>query len=292
MWYRPFTYTSKKMGKIEISETQFAFAFFHKYLLLNKDEDIIFLFPTLHQEGDPKSDFAGADLVVSNNMFFQFKMTELLKTRNAIEFSRGEIEEMQPPYFRMRIKNSPTSHQFNLLKKAATKEGYTVKYIAPLFNYKVTDSDDDAFNAFFSSTPEESLDYICSIDVKQFIDPRDVSLSPDNTHKICYSRESVLKKNTAYLFSRSKEIEVTKGIKEYNNQSLVFQYNPNINETIDQTIQNVIDIFGIRDRVTNNTSVENVQMTLITEHNIFWLPVIHSKSKRRTRVIRTIISED
>lgn len=279
------------MGKIEISETQFAFAFFHKYLLLHKDEDITFLFPTLHQEGDKKFEFAGADLVVSENLIFQFKMTELLRTRNAVELAKRKIEDIQPPYFRMWIKNSPSSQQFDLLKIAASK-GYKVQYVAPLFDYRPLDNDDDAFINFFDSTPVDSMNYVCSIDFEQFINPTEKSLSADNKHKICYSRESVLNRHTGYIFSKSQEIRIIKGVKEFDKQTLIFKDNPKDYEAIDKTIQEITSLFKLEDLSNTNVSIEDVQMSLITKHNIFWLPVLRSRSKRRKRVIRTIISED
>jgi hypothetical protein len=54
------------MAKIHISETQFAFAFFHKYLLLKEHSSIRFVFPTLFEEGNVKSPYGGADLVINN----------------------------------------------------------------------------------------------------------------------------------------------------------------------------------------------------------------------------------
>lgn len=279
------------MARIQISETQFAFAFFHKYLLLNKDEDVIFLFPTLRQEGNPEFRYAGADLVVDENLIFQFKMAEILKTKNAIEFFNKQIGTIEPPYFRMWIKNSLPSEQFNLLKKAVRKK-YNVKYIAPLFDYEATARDDDAFKLFYNSTPSDSMNYICSIDIEQFVIPRNFPLSSDNTHKICYSRRSVVDSNISYLFTEPKGIKIMKGVKEFNNQSLVFSDNPKTFETIERTIQNIIDTFEIGDRIKSNASLEDVQTRLIIEHNIFWLPVLRSKSKRRTRLIRTIEQDD
>jgi len=188
------------MAYINISETQFAFTFFHKYLLLNKTDDLSFVFPSLRQEGDPNNEIAGADLVVNTNLFFQFKNVELLKTRNGSEILNGLITDIDPPYFRLWIKNNPPSKQFDLLVKAASKKGNIVRYVSPLFDYKSNKEDEDAFKVFFKASPIEAMNYVCTIDFKQFLKSPRLKISPDNSHKICYSRESVLSRKFCYVF--------------------------------------------------------------------------------------------
>ncbi len=273
------------MAYIRISETQFALTFFHKYLLLNKLEDITFLFPTLRQEGDPTLDIAGADLIVNSNLFFQFKMVEILKTRNASEIFNGKIPDIDPPFFRLWIKNSLPSEQFNLLKKAASK-GYIVRYISPLFDYSKTNNDDLAFEEFLRASPINAMDFVCSIDFEQFIKP-DHPLSSDNTHKICYSRESIINHELCYIFSEPKAIKIRKGLQEFEGQILRFPEKNERKLSIQNTLIEVIETFNL-EIDTNEISVERIQAELIGKFNIFWIPVIQSKSERRLRIIREI----
>jgi len=281
------------MSRISLSETQFAFAFFHKYLLLNKDEDVTFCFPSLRQEGDPEFDYAGADLVIDTNLFFQFKMPDFLRNRNSTEIIAGHLDGNFRPYYRFYIKNSGPSNQFNLLKKAARNPLNIVRYISPMFHIERQQSDDDAFYAYFRMTPEKSMNYVCSINFDQFVRPPETYLSSDNSHKICYNTDSVLS-NYAFLFSDPKSIIAEKGLIEYTNQKLIFNDNPNSFQTIESALRYVQELFLTESQTDPKafTNIEQLQTELIVKHNIFWMPVLRSRSKRRTRVIRKILSDN
>ena len=281
------------MSRISISETQFAFAFFHKYVLLNKDEDVTFCFPSLRQEGDPEFDYAGADLVIDTNLFFQFKMPDFLRNRNSTEILAEQLDGDFRPYYRFYIKNSDPSNQFNLLKNAARNPLNIVRYISPMFHTDRRQSDDAAFYSYFRMTPENSMNYVCSIDFDQFVRPTETNLSSDNSHKICYNTDSVLN-NYAFLFSDPKSIKAQNGLNEYSNQKLIFNDNPNSFQSIESAVRYVQELFLIETLTVQKpiTNIEQLQTELIVKHNIFWMPVLRSRSIRRKRVIRKILFDN
>lgn len=276
------------MARIQISETQFAFAFFHKYLLLPRQKEVIFIFPTLRQEGNPDIELAGADLVVDGNLFFQFKMPEFLTTHGAVEIQNGQLDRNFVPFYRFQIKNSPKSCQFNLLQKAARRVGNIVRYISPMFHVDKNESDEEAFIRFFRSSPTKAIQLVCSINFSQFIEP-DRKQPEDDTHKICYSLKSV-SAGTGYIFSEPDRIQVVKGIDEFNGEFLSFSESPNTVVSLELAIREVIDLFDLR--LVDSTapqvaisSIEELQVQLIIHHNIFWLPIIRSTKERRKRVL-------
>lgn len=281
------------MSKISISETQFAFAFFHKYLLLNKDDDVTFCFPSLRQEGDPEFDYAGADLVIASNLFFQFKMPDFLRNRNSTEIIAGHLDGNFRPYYRFYIKNSDPSNQFNLLKKAAREPFNIVRYISPMFHTDSRQSDDDAFYSYFRMTPQNSMNYICSINFNQFVRPVETNLSSNNSHKICYNTDSLLN-NYAFLFSEPKSIQAEKGLVEYSKQKLVFNDNPDNFQSIESVITYIKELFFSESQTDLKTikNIEQLQTELIVKHDIFWMPVLRSRSKRRTRLFRKILPDN
>jgi hypothetical protein len=283
----------KRMGRISISETQFAFAFFHKYLLLHKDEDITFCFPTLRQEGDPRNDYAGADLVVANNVFIQFKMPDFLRRRNSTEIISGSLYDDFAPYYRFNIKNSGPSNQFNLLKNAARNPINIVRYISPMFHTDGQQSDDDAFNNFFGRSPLDSMNYICSIPFDQFVQQPETNLTSDNSHKICYNAASVLD-GYAFLFSEPKPIIAQKGLSEFNNQELIFNDSHAYFQTIERTLSYVRETFLIDNQTDHNSalSIERLQIQLLIKHDVFWIPVFRNRIKRRARKIRGVVSKN
>lgn len=281
------------MSKITISETQFAFAFFHKYLLLNKVDDVTFCFPSLRQEGDPEFDYAGADLVIDTNLFFQFKMPDFLRNRNTNEILTGHLDGDFRPYYRFYIKNSDPTNQFNLLKNAARNPLNIVRYISPMFHTDRRQSDDDAFYAYFRMAPESSMNYVCSINFDQFLRPIETNLSSDDSHKICYNTDSVLNKY-AYLISEPKSIKAEKGLSEYANQKLVFNNNLNNFQSTESTVKYVKELFFSESQIETKaiTNIEQLQTELIVKHDIFWMPVLRNRSNRRTRVIKKIIPDN
>lgn len=270
------------MSRISISETQFAFAFFHKYLLLNRDPKLIFVFPTLRQEGNPNSKYAGADLVINNNLFFQFKMPDFLRTRNAKEIYDGKLNRESRPYYRFFIKNSNPSNQFDMLKNTAKNPLNIVRYISPMFHTFRNQNDDEAFKKFFDLAPSESMNLICSIDFKQFVVPYNIHLSKDNSHKICYNSKSVNNDNMAYLFSEPKSIYAYKGITEFDNQRLVFDDNIEESNSINDTLNLIRKNFKVEKDFSGDliTEINILQTELIAKYDVFWIPLFQNKSKR------------
>ena len=276
------------MGRISISETQFAFTFFHKYLLLKKDPSLHFTFPSLRQEGTPGHAAAGADLVVNNNLFFQFKMGDFLKTRGTSEISGRKLDDNFIPYYRFHIKNANPSNQFELLKKAASDPNNIVRYISPMFHNDKRQSDDVAFNRFFMSDPKDLNDFICSINCAQFLSP-DRKLSRDNSHKICYNIATSSRRR-GFLFSEPKEINILNGLEEIKDG--VLQFNNRAQLSISEVINSINEIFvgDNQRRYTVEDSIATIQIELVMKYDIFWIPVLETRSKRLNQRISTIIN--
>ena len=275
------------MGRISISETQFAFAFFHKYLLLKKNPALTFFFPSLQQEGNPKHFAAGADLVVNKILFFQFKMADFLRTRGAAEIINRKIPKTFVPFYRFHIKNSNPSNQFDLLKNAAKNPSNIVRYISPMFHADKYENDDDAFANFFSSPPTDLNRFICSVNFDQFVRHPETNLSKDNSHKICYNL-ATLGTRRGYLFSEPKEIVVHKGVEELQNNVLLFSRDRTtaINDNLSFVKEN---FFAGDDILFRTDSIYEIQTALIIRHNIFWIPVLESRSEQIDQTLSKLI---
>ena len=139
-----------------------------------------------------------------------------------------------------------------------------------MFHTDRRQSDDAAFYAYFRMTPENSMNYVCSIAFDQFVRPTETNLSSDNSHKICYNPDSVLN-NYAYLFSEPKSIKAEKGLNEYRNQKLIFNDNPNNFQTIESALRYVQEIFLTKSQTDQKpiTNIEQLQTELLVKHDIF-----------------------
>ncbi|RZK44981.1 MAG: hypothetical protein EOO61_01825 [Hymenobacter sp.] len=179
--------------------------------------------------------------------------------------------------------------QFNLLKKAALLPNARARYIAPMFHKDKNDDDEEAFYNFFRLPSINAMQYVCSIDFEQFIKP-DYVLSEDDSHKICYSAESI-KSNTGYLFSSPTAIKITNNILELQQERLVFDDIPEQFYSLDETIRSIRNIFSYsNDNILNSTNdkinlINTIQLQILSIHNIFWIPVLRSISERRNRII-------
>ena len=254
----------------------------------------MFVFPTLREEGNQNSPVAGADLVVGGNLFFQFKMPEFLRTRNAVEIQDGDLDRDFAPFYRFYIKNSPNSCQFNLLQKAASKSKNIVKYVSPLFHRDKNDSDQDAFYNFFSMPPARAMNHVCTVDFSQFVNPNRVQ-PQDDTHKICYSLSSV-NNGEAYIFSQPEAVVVSKGLPEFNGDTLSLRDIPDDFVSLSEAVSYVTQLFDL----ASETNIERedilsqigaVQRGLIVQHDIFWVPIIRSISKRRVSILQTLFTK-
>jgi hypothetical protein len=271
------------MARINISEFQFAFTFFHHYCNLNKNRVHRFLIPSLQQEGSTTHPAAGADLVVNDNLFFQFKMPDYLSTLGASEIKKKQLPKSFLNYFRFYIKNAPVSCQFNTLLAVAKRSKNKVRYIAPLFHSEAD------FSAFFQSSPQDALKMIISVDFKQFCNS-DPGLDQTDNHKICYSIKSVNDHSLGYLFSQPKKIEVKKGIERLRSKGLsgdledyVAEYTlPKQIMDFPTTVGDMIESLKKTIGLNNNESytLEQMQRELIIKYDIFWMPVVQSEEQR------------
>lgn len=264
------------MSKLDISETQFAFAFFHKLMSLENYTNVTFCFPSTRQEGNEEYEYAGADLVVNTNLFFQFKMPVFFRKGSTKEIRLDQLTRDFFPYYRFNIKNSKPSQQFNLLKKAAKNSRNLVSYILPMYIDTSHTNFEKAFLDFFRMTPKTFLNHICCVPFNQFVRPIEIELASVNTHKICYSTESV-SNDFGLMFSKKEKITANKGLPFYDNDGLKFSNSKDSSYTLEKAAREVQNTFFSK-ALFNNTSKRSfieLQSELIASHNIFWIPVIH-----------------
>jgi len=266
------------MARINISETQFAFAFFHKFVQFHLPDDLTFVFPTLRQEGNPLVEVGGADLVINNNLFFQFKVGDILWNANAREIINGQLPPDFTPYFRFNIKNSLPTTQFDTLLARAAAPHNTVKYISPLFDYGQFENDDDAFYDFFRRDPQDSFNYIAETNFDQFI-ANNPNINQTDARVICYNRDSVLNQNTGFLFSDPEQISIKKGLNEIKNGTFMF---PQGSLKISEQIDLLKRVFKIEDK--QYMTISSIQTVLIVRYNIYWIPVV--RDNRKTKLLK------
>ncbi|WP_207494888.1 hypothetical protein [Aridibaculum aurantiacum] len=267
------------MAALSISETQFAFTYFHKFSLLNRKQSYHFVFPTLKQEGNPLSGYAGADIVISKNLFIQFKVPEYLKTGGTLEFYNYNARDLfDPPFFRMRVKNKllngkPNSGQYQMLQRAA-RSGKSAQYIFPVFNNEFqNDKRDDAdywFKDFFDLEPSTSMQRYCiSVDFSDMLTP-EFDLDNVDTHTLCTDYKTGMGDGDIYLFSEAKHVNARKF-----NSALTYDNILNWEEegdyTIRETEDQVREIFEINQKFE---SLSEIQSYLLSFYDIYWMPIV------------------
>lgn len=243
------------MARSEFSETSFAFAFFH-HLTPTLPKKFSFIFPTLAQEGDFEGKYGGADLIINSNIFIQFKVSDYLKSENVTEIRNEYFGTGFLPYYRIYIKNSPDSYQFNKLKLLSKNKNNFVCYVAPLFY------EQEIFMRYFHSNLIQNTIYI------DFKDLDGINIEENDEHTICYNQNEV-----AYMCSEPIKIKLKRII-----EKLIPDEFFNIRKdsiSYKQISEQIIEIFNIPDRF--RTNVFDIQRYLIIENNIIWIPQIINK---------------
>jgi hypothetical protein len=280
------------MARINISEFQFVFAFFHKFMSLPENQGKSFVVPSLLQEGgigNQNPDLAGTDLIIEDEFFFQFKVGDRMK-QACTQTRNGQLDATFLPFFRFNIKNSPQSRQFNtLVNLASRKGGERVYYIAPKFSYPhAVTADDEAFNDFWGSNAEDAINKVVWIDFHQWVgrNPYDVPAEHHDNHVICYNQNSVAH-GYGYMFSEKKEFVVSSlNTKEYKLRN----ENKDVNEAIleianilkgsilDEVRQEQIDRVFDEGQNSAIKLIKDIQKLMLVDFDILWTPII-SKAK-------------
>jgi hypothetical protein len=271
------------MAQIDVSEFQFSFAFFHKFMSLKENKGKSFAVPSLREEGG-NGDLAGLDLKVGEDYFFQFKMSDRLKTIGAKEIQSNRLDKKFLPYFRFNIKNSDKSNQFNTLVQLANNFGQNkVFFVSPLFDYpNSTTTDDEAFGDFWCSKPKIAITKTCFIDLFQFTSSNPLLNEKNNKHVICYNLDSI-KNDNGYLLSEPNEIVTSNEFSSKSNQEPVnliekmfeiaeiLDSSERLNEIRDWKISDILEINSKK----NLYQILNIlQIEIISRFNIFWIPQI------------------
>lgn len=275
------------MARINISEFQFVFGFFHKFMGLNENLGKTFVVPSLLQEGGRggNADMVGTDLIIEDEYFFQFKVGDRL-VQSSSQTGDGRLPGTFLPFFRFNVKNSPSSHQFNaLVDLAMTKGTDKVFYIAPLFDYSGGKDDEAAFLDFWRSSNRDAMGKVVWIDFIQWRLYNPLQLETNNRHVICFNHDSV-NLGKGYLFSEPKEIKV----KQFESVKLMSINEP---KTTRETINDLAQVFKGQIREENiDIKIEEllkdnrrqdievisiIQEILMFEYDIFWIPAIQKR---------------
>lgn len=275
------------MARISISEFQFAFAFFHKFMSLTENIGKSFVVPSLLQEGgkglsDDQKDLKGTDLVIQDSYFFQFKVGDRL-VNSSKQTKNAKLEESFLPFFRFNIKNSQTSCQFKALVELGKKKGINkVFYLTPLFDYSGNRNDDGAFQDFWKSDNIVAMDKVVFIDFAQWSLTNPLQYKTNNKHVICYNYDSV-NDGLGYMFSKKKEIQIGKfDLNLLNEPNTLLEAKEEINQiamVLKGFVQNENRKMRL-DEVLNNSVISDIeaiyriQEILFLELNTLWFPTI------------------
>lgn len=251
------------MADIGVSETQFAFAWFHKYMNQNQGSQFNFSFPSLKQEGT-RSQFGGYDLRIKGNYFIQFKISEyFLRPSNPSYYTKeindGYLSLSDYPYFRFKVYNSKKTQQLNNLIRLSSRSGNIVEYVAPIF------SDEDQFLTRFHDVNQE-------IGASFRIEGKSLNkIQAGQNHVVCYNQQ-MLNRGTALMFSEPTDFSITfssKSIKEVTERFL----DNRDDISFEAQVSIFKDIFeGLN--VSFDDSIDTIQMKLLANTGIYWLPLI------------------
>lgn len=251
------------MADIGVSETQFAFAWFHKYVNHQIGPQFDFFFPSIKQEGQ-RSQIGGYDLRIRGNYFIQFKMSEIFfKPSNPNYFTKevkdGNLTLNDYPYFRFKVYNSLRTQQLNNLIRLSSLSGNIVEYVAPIFR------DDTQFLTRFHQVNQE-------IGASFRIESRSLNrIQAGENHVVCYNEE-MINNGFAKMFSEPNEVDCTYSsisIKQVKERLLDSQ----IEFDFEKQVSFFNEIFeGLN--VSQKDSIETIQMKLLANSGVYWLPLI------------------
>lgn len=254
------------MADLGISETQFAFAWFHKYMNQHRGAHFSFSFPTVKQEGS-RTRLGGYDLRIKGNYFIQFKMSEIFFQPSNPAYYTKEIRDKNLglsdyPYFRFKVYNSQRTQQLNNLVRLAAISGNIVEYVAPTF------IDEKEFLTKFNSSKE-------NIGVSLRINSRTLNgITAGQNHVICY-HDDMIKKGFARMFSDPIDIGCVFSNKSISQVSERFS-----SGQFDFNIEGQLNLFnemfnGLNISMEDN--LDTIQMKLLANSGIYWIPLIETK---------------
>ncbi len=292
------------MASISISETQFVFTYFHKLASLQRPTWSDFVFPTLGQEGNPNGGFGGADLVISNNLFIQFKVPDILWTYNTNEFKNYHPVRMTSPYFRIHIKNKllsgkPNSGQYEMLR-ILSLSGKTALYVFPVFDFS-NEQDDPSlpnywFRNFYLQNSLASLNSYCiSVDFADLQGPQ-FNITNTDKHTICCDYNLSMVNGEVLFFSEPKPVSCSKFIRGFNIADNLLSWPE---EIVQKSTKNIIEELKsiLKSQEVNGKELESIasirdmQTYLMSNYDIYWLPIRKSIAQNRHEVITELLQD-
>lgn len=267
------------MAKIGISETQFAFMFFHKFSSLFEDSFARMIVPNTVQEGQNDYDFRGTDLVL-DNYFIQFKLPKYISKSNLI-LSKYPKDFKDKSYFWFEAYNGKNGHgQYDFLRAHCKKEGNHVWYVSPSFNdsqYNTVQEDDNYwFKNFYRSSPSDLKNHIFIADV------HDIEWEWVNNSKHFLAQSHL--DSTYYAYSKRKESS------KFNlGNHFETKHNRYLNKkhlTIDEVISEIKKYFLKKngdlekdDSFNSINTVTELQLFILYKYEVFWIPFCYNSNE-------------
>lgn len=275
------------MAKLNESEMQFAFLFFHKFMELMKFHNPQINVPSTVAEGTPGVPYNGADLVI-DEFFIQFKNANFLK-KGGGKF-KNQFSNSRYFYFETYNSKRTTGGQFDFLKEHARNESNKVWYVAPSFKSNL--SPYNWFQQFINSNPNDIDDFSCTVDIKNinWNWPKKTS-----KHYISYEAAS----NFVYLHSQPTQLDkipITKTVPIYPVTDIAIdsQKYKSLEKVKENLIQSINEFYGQivpeEEVISLDTSLREVQRKLLVRNNTLWVPIVLTQANSRNLVINNILS--
>jgi hypothetical protein len=277
------------MAKLYISEMQFAFLYFHKFMLSLTRTPAMVEVPSTYREGrddgseNDSYDYKGADLVI-DQYFIQFKLAKHLKSKNKGKFA----EDHSDSYFYYETHNSGKTNgdigsrgQHDFLKGHCDSPQKKVWYVAPSFNNTLTI--ENWFDHFLTSTPDQLDDYSATLEVKhtnhwQWPDKK-------TKHHVSYTHADswVYTHSEPKEFKKVKTRDLNKSYSKIEDLILDGKTIP-LKEAIINILKSLSEL-EIEHNLGHTPTVEAIQKFLFLHLNIVWFPiVVDAKNVREIRL--------
>jgi len=253
------------MAYIGISESQFAFMFFHKFSNLHNDEFSKMVVPSTILEGKIDYEFKGTDLVL-DNYFIQFKTSHYMVRPSSTRFKNDFSSRFL--YF-----ETDNESQYQFLNEYTKEPENHVWYVAPSASKTAEinpQKSDFWFNDFYRSDPNEIDDYSCIVSV------RDVDWgngwAKNDKHYVAFEHE-----NDWYCYYsepvKAEKIKIT----QLDNQSYFRGRGElELDIVLSSVAESLID-FDLNKNQNLFDQIKQVQELFLVNYNTFWIPRIENK---------------
>lgn len=274
------------MAEIGVSETQFAFMFFHKLSSLYNDSFNKIVALNTFQEGNPNNRYRGTDLVV-DQFFIQFKLPQYINRSGNSKFKHTH----NPKYFHFEAYNSRGTHcgQYDFLKHHSQDPSKTVLYISPSFSdnlYTQPEHENFWFTNFYRSAPSEIDDFSCSVNIADLNwvwtgnTQHSISYKDRNTHYYAHSNPIEHQKTSLSKLIIGRRENLRNTLRSLNRKG------PTLSDHVKE-----LNRYLSKPILPNENGTYNIiklQLQILTEYNVFWLPSIYPMTEKMSKIFTEI----